>query len=216
MRRSYLATVLGLGTVITLVGASGIYAAFTDRATTGPNSATSGERPRAANLEVATTGSSFGDCQTFQDDLTTGLFAMSNVQPGDRTSAFLCLKNAGSSTLTTSMTVIDLIDQEAGCTGDEAAAGDTTCGSGEGEIAQVLAVSLGVLDCGTGSGTSIGGEWLSSLATGTSFSLGSLAPGDVRCLSLEVMYALNRSDAEVLIAQSDVVTWRFAFDGVSV
>src|SRR3954471_5430377 len=53
MRRPALVTIIVLGSVVTLVGATGIYAEFTDRATTGTNTATSGERPRAADLAQA-------------------------------------------------------------------------------------------------------------------------------------------------------------------
>jgi hypothetical protein len=217
MRRSVLVTMIVLGAIITIVGASGIHATFTDRATTGTNRAESGERPRAADLKLATMGgASIGDCQIFQDDLATGVFAMSDVQPGDRSTAYLCLQNAGSSTLSASMTVIDLVDVETGCTGDEAAAGDATCGSGQGEIGQVLFALVAPFDCTTGSGITQVGDFLVGLGAGASLSLGTISPGAVQCLSLEVGYPLNRTDTEVLIAQSDEVTWRFAFDGTAV
>jgi hypothetical protein len=213
MRRPALVTIIVLGSVVTLVGATGIYAEFTDRATTGTNRATSGERPRAADLKIAFTDSSFNDCQQFVDDLATGVFTVNDMQPGDKRSAYVCLRNAGSSTLAVTADVIDLVDQEVGCTGDEQAAGDTTCGTGAGELSTAVAAYANRLDCTTGIGTPADGDRLSTLAGPKTLPIGSLSAGETTCVDLEIMYGLNLSDTDVLIAQSDQVTWRFAFDG---
>jgi len=212
MRRPALVTIIVLGSVVTLVGATGIYAEFTDRATTGTNRATSGERPRAADLKLAFTGSQFNDCQQFDDDLATGVFTANDMQPGDRQVANVCLLNAGSSTVAVTADVIDLVDQEVGCTGDEQAAGDATCGTGAGELSSAVAATVFPRDCTTGNGTLGDGDWLASLAGPKTIPMGSLSPGERSCVYLEIMYGLNVPDNDVLIAQSDQVTWRFAFD----
>lgn len=215
MRRSLLLSVIALGGLVTLMGAAGIFAVFTDRATTGTNTVSSGERPASADLKIASTAQSITDCQTFQDNLTTGLYTATGAQPGTSFGAkAICLKNAGSATLNLSTTAVDLTDSETGCTGDEQAAGDATCGSGVGELSPLLFVDVLALDCSTGSGPPPTSKTLAALG-GSPISLGSLASGAQVCVRVEVRYPGSTPDAETQKAQSDSVTWRFAFDGTT-
>jgi hypothetical protein len=115
------------------------------------------------------------------------------------------------------MSVIDLADVETGCTGDEAAAGDTTCGADAtppvGELSSALSAGLIRVDCVTreliqshGSGHLAGGVW----------SVGTLAVHELACYSIEVRYGLDATSDTQQKAQSDQTTWRFAFDGSTV
>lgn len=71
VRRPLLTTIAALGGVITLAGTTGVFAVFTDRATTGQNS-------------FAT-----------KDNLGTGLITMTDASPTDDFSTdFVCVKNA--------------------------------------------------------------------------------------------------------------------------
>jgi hypothetical protein len=225
VNRRLLVSLMAFGAVITLVGAAGIFAVFTDRATTGSSSVTSGESPSAADLKISRfTG---GVCELPADDLTANLFSISNAQPtaGSLAQESICLANVGSASLDISATVIDLLDTETGCTGDEAAAGDTTCGPGAtlGELSSVLVVVIAQVTCDNteqvipGSGVS---GTLSALSSGPGTIGGApvgvgLLPGESKCLRLQINYPTDTSETAAQIAQTDQATWRFAFDGTA-
>jgi hypothetical protein len=210
-----LLSVIALGAVVTLMGAAGIFAVFTDRATTGTNTVSSGERPRAADLKIAVANQTLSDCQNFTDDLATGLVSMSNAQPGSGASKYVCLRNAGASSLIVSLSALDLTNSEDGCTGDEQAAGDQTCGTGEGELGNELYVYANQIPCEGGVGSPTVSNWLSSLAGGQTLALGTLSPNEQGCYYIETAYPGNTPDGDAQKAQSDTATWRFAFDATT-
>ena len=221
MNRRLLVSLMALGAVITLVGAAGIFAVFTDRATTGTNSVTSGERPSAAHLQITTWQD--GVCVgTPVDDLVTGLFEITDAQPTGflGTPKYVCLMNAGASSLSLSVAALDLVDIETDCTGDEAAAGDASCGivggvAGAGELSQVLNIDIFQWGC-TSAVTENNGDSirLVDLAGGMLLGVPALTPGDTMCLRLRVLYPPG-SPETAQIAQTDQATWRFAFDGTT-
>jgi hypothetical protein len=212
MERRPAMAVMALGAVVTLLGGTGIFAAFSDRAKTGTSSVESGALPHAADLQIGSYSS--GTCGDFVEDLTTDLLFATDVQEGYGVSIPLCLKSVGSADVTLSMTVIDLTDSETGCTGDEGEAGDTTCGSGVGELSSALSVGVFRFDCGTGSGTTADRDWLNASTT-KNFALGPLQPGEVACVAADVAYGRNVPELTQQVAQSDRATWRFAFDGAT-
>jgi predicted ribosomally synthesized peptide with SipW-like signal peptide len=215
MRRPLLVSLMTLGLTVTVVGGMGVFAPFTDRATTGQNSVTSGARPRAADLQLNYGTNTFDACVAgpFADDSTTPGHTATDAQPGYADGRIFCVKNAGSSALALSVTAVDVVGKDVACTGDEAAAGDSTCGGdGAGELENVLFYQVVTSPCETGQGQSFTGGFLSSPPT---VQLGSIQPGQVVCGFLEIRYPLNRTDSDVLQAQSDSVTWRYAFDGVT-
>jgi predicted ribosomally synthesized peptide with SipW-like signal peptide len=53
MERRTAFAIMAIGVVVTLLGGTGIFAVFTDRAETGKGSVTSGELPHAADLQIA-------------------------------------------------------------------------------------------------------------------------------------------------------------------
>lgn len=219
MGRQALRITILLGVLITLLGGTGIFAVFSDRATTGVNDVTSGELGRAADLLIAVDPSPHDpqsnppfDCGAFSEDMTTGLFSFTtNLANGN--DANVCLRNTGTADVDLAMTAINLSDIDVDCTGDEAAFGDTTCGNnGAGELAPFLQVTAVAYEC-TG-GASLGGlggtAGLDDLASST-LSLGSLPAGQDRCIVVRVIGSAFGTDAQV--AQSDRAEWRFAFDG---
>ncbi len=220
MRRKLLGTTMALGLVVTAMGFTGIYAVFTDRATTGTNNAESGSQARIADLKIATTVST--DCTdgSYVDDLATGVITATDLLPGGGTGfTVVCLRNDGTATLNLMVTAIDVLEAETACTGDEAAAGDTTCGTGDpGELGAALLVVASRLDCVTSTTDLSFSKTITALTgPGAAESLGSLGAGDTACIWIRVqMLTAGQSGTtleDIQQAQSDRVEWRFAFDG---
>lgn len=231
MTRPLLRAVMVLGVIVTLVSGTGLFAVFSDRATTGTNDVSSGELAHAADLQVANAQviNNSVACDTFGEDLATGIFSVSDLQPsaGEEYPAHLCLRNVGSETLQLTVSAIDLADADIACTGDEAASGDITCGEVGGvpqlgELSTLINVNILDLDCGsatyvTESGwSSLAGlsqspaPFVAASAAGTGVPL---APGATGCISLRLRYPDSASSVDIQVAQSDQVQWRFAFDG---
>jgi predicted ribosomally synthesized peptide with SipW-like signal peptide len=238
MGRQTLRITIVLGMLVTLLGGTGIFATFSDRATAGDNSVTTGERAKAADLKIAAVDPSEQPAgatlcvpatTTWSDDTTTAQFTAGSIQPGDHLQpAYLCLLNAGTGPLSVNASVLDVVDADIDCTGDEAAAGDTTCGVDQttlqpqdGELSPLLVIAMSAFDCsdpGTtfGPGTEhalsqYGAQPIQFTAAATGFVL---APNSVACLRLQATYP-TPTEAEAQIAQTDRVTWKFAFDATA-
>jgi hypothetical protein len=221
-KNTYLAAVMVLGLVLTLVGGTGIFAVFTDRATQGTNTIDSGARPRAADIQLAVgtpvAGGGFS-CGAFEEDLTTPLWTVVDLQPGDSHERYLCAKNNGAAGFMATLSVIDLVNKDSLCTGDESTV-DATCGTGTGagQLASVLEVKVNGYDCGDSSlqGT-MGPTGFSAMAS-TPFSVSPdpLPAGEVGCVGISVAYASSTPEASIQAAQSDGVSWKFAFDVAAV
>jgi hypothetical protein len=217
--RRLLAITMALGLVVTAMGFTGIFAVFTDRATTGPNTAESGPQARIADLQISTTLTN--DCAdaSWVDDLATGVIAATDLQPGDNSGqSVVCLRNAGTSALDITLSAIGVSDTETDCTGDEAAAGDGTCGTGEfqGELAAALIATASRLDCATSQSQLAISPAFQALADAP-ISFGSLASGEMTCVWLAIQMAtpgqINTTVESIQQAQTDKVEWRYAFDG---
>jgi hypothetical protein len=225
MARQSLRVTMLLGMLITIVGGTGIFAVFTDRATTGTNSVETGARPSAVNVRIAealvdenlsTISCDVNQGVTFTDDLATGIFSVENLQPDSATAAaaYVCLENAGSGSIDIRATVIELVDTDTACTGDEADAGDATCGGGElGELSGALMASMSRLECGTSASTPLAQDTLAGWPANPDFALTQpLAPNDVACVAFLVWLPSSTPEATIQVTQSDKVEWRFAFD----
>jgi hypothetical protein len=216
MRRPLALSLIVLGLVVTLIGGTGLFAPFTDRATTGVNSVTSGERPRAADLKLAWAVTlDQCDTATYSDDSTTPGHTAIGVQPGYQDFMPFCLRNVGSAALDVSMSVIDVVNDDVACTGDELVVDPGSCGTapGGGELGDVLIASFLLIDCVTSDApapTSLG--FISSSVPGN---MGTLPAGGTWCGVTSVLYPGDTSLDAQLAAQSDRVTWRFAFDGTT-
>ena len=238
MGRHALRITIVLGMLVTLLGGTGIFATFTDRATAGDNSVTTGERARAAELKIAAEDPSQYPAGTplcmpaitpWQDDTTTGQFTAGSLHPGDNLQpAYLCLWNAGTATLTLTASAIGLADEDVDCTGDEAAAGDETCGLDEttglpqaGELSPLVAVDIDRTDCsdpstviGNGTPAVLSQFDAQTVQLGGAATGNTMPPDQIICLRLQGSYSTG-SETQAQLAQSDRVTWKFAFDGTA-
>jgi hypothetical protein len=229
MGRHSLRIIMVLGVLVTLVGGTGIFAVFTDRATGGENTVTSGTRPKSADLRIEPAilaGGVFecdGDADGFlwqNDDTTTAQFTVTDVQPGNGLGdAYVCLKNVGSAVLSLNLSAIDQVDVETDCTGDEAASGDTTCGldlaNGDaqaGELRPLLTVEADRVECTAPDPPT---ETPIALDAFSAVNFDGLAPGGIACFWIQLAYPTPATDADAQMAQSDAVSWRFAFDGTA-
>jgi hypothetical protein len=227
MTRHALRITILLGVLITLVGGTGIFAAFTDTATTGTNNAVTGPRPQAVDLKIESAlldvpVNCDGDANATlfdHDDLTTGIFDVSGVQPGDYPAdaavAYVCLFNAGSAAIEVGARASDVVDTDTGCTGDEAGAGDLTCGADQaGELSGYLAAQMEQLDCDTAASVPLQAnsiaDW-ADLAEPVPLS-GPLQPGDIACLAFYLWLPSSTDETALQVIQSDGTSWRFAFD----
>jgi hypothetical protein len=219
MERQTLRITIALGMLITLVGGTGIFAVFSDRATTGTNSISSGSRPSAADLKIeANDIACAANPAAFvftQDDTTTAQFNAPALQPGSAlTDRFLCLGNVGSASLDVTATAIDIADVDTACTGSEAAGGDQSCGSGSGELGALLRIAIDQIDCADVPTPTLGNPDV-ILTEFTNEPVATIPAGGVICVRISGAYPVPASEAEAQIAQSDTVTWRFAFDGTA-
>ena len=220
-RNTYLWSVVIIGAIVSTVGGTGIFAVFTDRATQGPNTIESGPRPKAADIQIG----SFvgGTCTSLQDHMTTAIWSVTNRQPGESSNHNFCVTNNGSAAATVTLTTLDLVESDPQCTGDEQAV-DPSCGggAGQGQLASRLVVGFDTdrdCDLSFGEAGDLGGsQGLSTLAGNPAAitSIGGLSAGSTTCLQVRVTYPSSTSLNDVLAAQSDSVTWKFAFDAVAV
>jgi hypothetical protein len=234
MARHSLRIVFVLGMLITLIGGTGIFATFSDRATTGTSDVTSGALNKAADIKIASAqpqdpmNSGPFLCDPQEDDLITPLFTFTATQ-GSLYEHFFCLYNVGSSTVDLSLGAIDITDLDVDCTGDEADFGDTTCGqaaagqpANPGELSPNMEVDADLYDCMSGSGlispgvpdftSTLAGLGTTPIALSNPTTFPNLAPGGSVCVRLRVgWHPADASAAQV--SQSDETTWKFAFDG---
>jgi hypothetical protein len=222
--RRLLASTMTLGLVITAMGFTGIFAEFTDRTTTGTNTEESGEQSRTADLQIAI--DDFGDCSaaTFTENLETGLFDVTGLVPGATSfqSKYICLRNAGTAALALTVSAMDVVETETGCTGDEQAAGDATCGTagiGDGELGSVLILDIQRYDCVGGTTVAVVRTTVADLDA-TPGEMGTIEAGGDACLHVQT-YIPNPGVSEDFTsealqqAQSDKIQWRIAFDGTA-
>ena len=219
-RNTYLIAIMAMGAIVTAVGGTGIFAVFTDRATTSTNTVESGTRPKAADIQLAvgipSPGNAFG-CSTFEENLTTQLWSEGNLQPGDAREKYICVKNNGAASVNIAMSVSDLVSIETQCSGDEASV-DLTCGSpGAGELESVLQVKVQGYDCGDSTPTGPIGPTAFNGMVSTPFAVtpDPLPSGAVGCAGLIVIYDSSTPEATIQAVQSDQVSWKFAFDATA-
>jgi predicted ribosomally synthesized peptide with SipW-like signal peptide len=219
VQRHALRLTLVLGVMVTVLGGTGVFAVFTDQAQGGGNNVTSGSLARAADLHIAaaTVVSGAVSCQMFADDTMTGQFTILDLQPTTPTQrAYVCLRNVGSAGLDLTAQAVSLFDVDIACTGDEAAAGDATCGMGAGELAQVVTVAIHQVDCGTLAPTGGFGQALDDWAsTADAFAAPELQPATTACIEFELSYLSTATESQIQQAQSDNVRWNFRFEGTA-
>lgn len=215
MRRSVLISLVVLGSLISLIGGTGLFAALSDSARTGTNTVDSAALAGSADIQIATAtrpaGSPFA-CGTYSEDLASGFFTAADVGPGYSSQyAYFCIKNVGSQPVTLWASADELVDTDTACTGDEGILGDTTCGGNlAGELSSVLFAAYTLWNC---NGVSASGfaDNLKLNSTSPGALPGTLAVGAVVCMSVDIGYGFGHTAAEIQRAQSDRATWRFKF-----
>ena len=148
-------------------------------------------------------------CGTFSDDLSSPAITISEAT-GPTQPFRYCLRNIGSQTVNVTVQVEELDDLEIGCTGDENIY-DTTCGSGQGELGEVVRASYQVMECDfSTSSPSVTAVLRDQLVTPVS--LGTLGHGRARCYFADAFISYQNEVQRQQI-QSDRLTWRFAWTG---
>lgn len=208
-----------LGLLITAVGGTGIFAVFTDTVVTGPNSASTGSRPAAVDVVLAPAALVGGavDCGGYTHQMVTGIFSVEELQPGDYPDdaevAYVCIRNEGSGLIDVEAAVTELIDQDFACTGDEAAAGDATCGGDQlGELSAAIASQMERVDCATGALTPVQARSLADWVANPAPVATALAPSAVTCLRFLIWVPAATEEATIQKVQTDLVSWRYAFN----
>lgn len=229
-RRPLLASLTSLGAAVSLLGAAGVFAAGTDRATTGENSVESGEIERppepSVDLEIASATyvhetNDFTCGEDWGQDLTTGVIAAGDPLPypdfPDYWEGSLCLRNVGTAVAEVTLTAFDVVDTEVACSPGEAEAGDATCGTGVGELS-AAAYTLPYL---ARPGTDDPQNCYQLPAEHRFASLADLQSPDAAPLPVAVLppgEAIGVCPGVQLVVsdrvQSDHVSWRYAFDAV--
>ncbi|HEX5014309.1 MAG TPA: hypothetical protein VFV72_09145 [Candidatus Limnocylindrales bacterium] len=216
-----------MGLIVSVLGSTGLFAALSDTARTGQNQIDSAPLAGSAELKIQpatyTPPSPLGGGESIScpltgwvDDLTTGGFTATSVQPGfDSGNTYYCIQNAGSQTVHLLGNTDSVIDVENGCTGDEALLGDTSCGGAlieDGELSDVIQVRWAPVSCVT---VVSGGETTIQIDGNETapVDLGLIAPGEIRCFGLGAFYPTVTPVDEVQRAQSDRIQWRFKFTG---
>ena len=111
LRRGALVALIGLGSIVSAVGASGVFAPATDSARTGTSQKELVETgvfaPPAANVDLKLAFAPDFDCQTFSDDLATSVINVTGITENwfEQNSTF-CLRNAGTSDTQVGMRVL--------------------------------------------------------------------------------------------------------------
>ena len=234
-RRPILASLTTLGLAAGLVGVTGFFAAGSDSATTGTNEAVSGEVD-FPDVDLLLSHATYDrETQTFTcvgeftDDLTTGLLTADgrSVHPAFDAVWYegaVCVQNAGDTAGTLSVTALDVVDDETGCSEEEAAV-DDTCGTGIGELSNDLRVGFteavpgtpaaGERNCFANAGPDNDPEeGLPSIAAmaDTSSDLGRIEAGETIGLCPTGYWNTDGDSTPFIDSQTDRTTWRFRFD----
>jgi predicted ribosomally synthesized peptide with SipW-like signal peptide len=220
MQRHMLRLTLVLGVLVTILGGTGVFATFSDRASGGSNSVTSGARPSAADIQIATATVANGatTCGTFADNTLTPQFTVTNLQPTSAaTTSNVCLRNTGAATVSITTGVSGLRDSDPSCTGDEEISGDSTCGGDqEGELSRAVLVTIAEVSCSTGAVVTGRSIDLAELpAFPQPLSVSGIAPSATACVRLVVAYDPDMTEEIIQVAQSDTATWNFLFQATA-
>ena len=213
MRRSILLTIAVLGAVLSLVGMTGVFAPFTDRAQIGtvtPNRIGSEARPREADLKVATFAPRSG-CGTFADDLPDPIIDVTDMKGGQVEVRPMCVRNDGGQPVAITISLVDKADLEIDCTGDEAVV-DLTCAPGEqGELGSFLFATVSTTS-DVGCASTVFGQEIGFVNSSGLTGVGTLDPGEVGCFEISFLHIGGAFEVE---AQSDEVTFKIQFDGIT-
>src|SRR5262249_17431010 len=148
---------------------------------------------------------------TFSEDLTSPLIVVNGPAGADTGLYFYCLRNVGSQTVSVTALAENLTDIELDCTGDESAY-DDSCGSGGGELGDFVKIEHTRFDCMSPAVPTMSDVYLLRDTSTTPASLGSLDPGQTSCFGVRILQS-SATEAQRQAAQTDRLTWRFAWTG---
>lgn len=164
---------------------------------------------RLPDLQVAL--SVGGRCGEFTESLPA-LTAMTGVQPGAAAPAVtVCLKNRGKADGRLTLAVIDRVERETACSSDEGDIDATCGGGGTGELGPSLIVRVARLARCKGPELPLAQVALPTLETAPLELLPVLARSATECVVIRLAYT-PASDEAAAAAQTDGVSWRYAFD----
>ena len=213
MRRSVLLTLAAVGAVIVLLGGAGLFAALSDTARSATDTVETGALQPSADLMIAPATVDFdGDftCGTWSNDLTSGILTIEGSMFLTPEEHPYCLMNTGSRNVTVSVKAEELTDTEIGCTGDEEIYDPNSCGTGAGELSESVQVQHDRRSC-MGQNQTPGGIYLLRDTATTPVDLGVLNQGTIGCYTTAIYVASDEIQRQQ--AQSDRLTWRFAWTG---
>ena len=204
-RRPLLISLSALGTVTALLGGVGIFADAFDRSTTGQNSIETSAYEEL-DLQMAAVDAD-GQCGTFSDDLATGVITM---ESGEETAlADVCLRNIGERSGSVRMGLLDLVDSDPACSGEEGTIDPTCGGDQQGELSEVATTAAS--GCRTDPyGFATGALTFDALASGGT-ELADLAAGETLVVCLGAS-SITDDPLQRRLSQTDRLTWRYAFD----
>jgi hypothetical protein len=168
-----------------------------------------GDRQATVDLQVAVRQA--GRCGTYAQELPPLVIA-SGFQPGDVTPTVeVCLRNKGSSAGFLVGRIVERLETEIDCTADEPAV-DPTCTPGAaGELGLVLRV-VGALRSGcSGAASPFVSASFDALAQ-AAVPITELRKNAETCVLLRLEYPSATDTTDVAAAQTDRLTWRYAFD----
>lgn len=169
----------------------------------------SGAPPQGPDIEVAVREG--GKCRMFAENLPA-LFSGAGIQPGERAPRVdVCVRNRGRMDARLTLAIFERVEAETGCTGDEPSV-DVTCGAAQaGELGRNLVLILTTQpDCKGPAGTPVEVN-LITLESAPAVLSPTLRSNRTDCVGLQVEHRPT-SDEATAAAQTDTVTWRFAFD----
>jgi hypothetical protein len=163
--------------------------------------------PAAATVDVKVAVKTSKGCGPYLDSLSP-LVSGANLQPGAVTPiTVVCLRNQGGAKAIASMSAIELLGRDDACTGSESQV-DATCGNGStGELQNALVQEFALLDKCDATVTGFASTRFADLAE-TPLMVGPIGRNDTRCIALRLRYVHGPG---VDAAQTDSVTWRYAF-----
>ena len=229
MNRRRGATLVAVGVVMTMATLLGVFAALTDTAETGTLQATSSGLQTSIDLMIDNTAISNAttNCatrSTYVENQSVVPLSWNGADEGESFTRYVCVKNVGVETAQMGVSLINTVNSETGCTGDESDF-DVSCGgSGVGELGpnlQATITKMGSSDTANvlcNESGLLGGATFSTIVNTAMKSLdiavlgasSKIPQNEFACYRIEVEYS-NVSDTNEQRAQSDQVQWQFRF-----
>lgn len=222
-------SLVAAGIVLACATLLGVFAAISDTADTGTLSVESEDLAASIELKIADhqiaaaercTNVSEVPAASYVDDQTIDLLTLADANPGSTLTRYVCVKNEGAQPAVVSLDLLNTVDVETGCTGDEADT-DATCGTGAGELADDVDVT--VTQRGTAATSTVQCDEAAQTpavsydgvadSTASAALGGPIPAGGYACYEVVATYDATTPAGEVTDNQTDQVTWQHRFHG---